>query len=406
MQSSNKAAVEMRENCKTIFEEYYRSKKKHNNSNSNSNSNGNSNRATNNHHSYEHYTSGTPVAVPVRKTHNHHNYEHYTTGTPVAVPVRKTHNHHNDEHYTSGTPVAVPVRKKSKRNRNKKNTKQKQQHLKQQDNKKNLDHDRCHQIVEDDTYTVSDVSCSNSTLTTYDDTESSSVTILCAPFIETTTFKNTNESISENHSSQNSRVSREVNSNNDDNKRVVRFDMNVNERYEIESHMNFSNKERRNYWYNECEQDETREKLERLIVKYEKQVAKATKLSSSKEKTLQQDSCSSYYFRGFECWTTTESLKREYTIKQYRNSVMEEQNKQWNDNVIEYEYDNDCDYYDLLQKEHQMIAEFSMKATTDSARKAHLNGLEVAQEVQRLIGEAWRSRKVQFVPDGGRRETD
>jgi len=289
---------------------------------------------------------------------------------------RSIHNHHNNEHYTSGIPVAVPERKKyiskSKRNSNKKNLKQKLQQLKQQDNKKNLDPDRCHQTVEDDTCTVSTESCSNSTLDTYDDTESTSVTILCAPFIETTT-SNTDESIN----------------NNDDNKRVVRFDMNVNEQYEIESHMNFSNKERSNYWYNSREKDKTMEKLERLIVKYEKRVAKTTKPSSSKKKTLQQNSSNSYYFSGFDSWTTIGSQKLDLDIKQCRNSVIEEQNKQWNDNIIEYEYAHDCDYYDLLQLQIQMIAECSMKVTTDSARRAHLNGLEVAQEARQLIGESW-----------------
>merc|ERR1712238_406150 len=118
------------------------------------------------------------------------------------------------------------------------------------------------------------------------------------------------------------------------------------------------------------------------------------KLSSSKKKkTLQQNSCSSYYFSGFDSWTTIGSQKLDLDIKQCRNSVIEEQNKQWNDNIIEYEYDHDCDYYDLLQLQIQMIADCSMKVTTDSARRAHLNGLEVAQEAQQLIGESWIGKK-------------
>jgi len=159
---------------------------------------------------------------------------------------------------------------------------------------------------------------------------------------------------------------------------VVRFDMNFNERYEIESHMDFSKKERKNYWWNDREKDKTMDKLERLIAKYE-QRRKQTKKSTQ-------------FFRGIESWTTTGSLKLDHDIEQCRRAVMDEQNKQWNSmKTIEY----DKDYYDSDPIER--IANCSRKVTYDNTQRAHLNGLEDAQEAWQLTGESWMQQN--FISD-------
>jgi len=81
------------------------------------------------------------------------------------------------------------------------------------------------------------------------------------------------------------------------------------------------------------------------------------------------------------------SLKREHTIKQCRCVVMYEQNKQWNNENKNsaYEYEYDYDYYDPIQ----ILANWSMKVTKESTRRARLDGMKDAQEASRLIGDSW-----------------
>ena len=65
-------------------------------------------------------------------------------------------------------------------------------------------------------------------------------------------------------------------------------------------------------------------------------------------------------YRGLESWTAAGSLKLDYSIERCVSAVMDEQDRQWNDN------DNEDD---AIQ-----IANCSAKVTDDSARRARLNG--------------------------------
>lgn len=147
----------------------------------------------------------------------------------------------------------------------------------------------------------------------------------------------------------------------------VRFAMNAIERHEIESHVDFSDKERSKYWWSDREKDRMMAKHERLVAKYEQR--RQTKPSSKKKVT--QTLLQSY--RGLESWTSAGSLKLDYTIEQCISAVMDEQDKQWSEN-------ND----DSIK-----IAQSSLKVTEDSARRARLNGLQDSQEALRVRGESW-----------------
>jgi len=301
MQSSNKAAVEMRQHCKTVFEEYYFGNKK----------------------------NGT--------THTIHNNQHYTTGIPVAgIPDRKK--------YVSKS------KSETKRKAGNKMKQKARQHLKQQERKKNETE------LEDDT-TATTVSCSTSTMNTYADSESVTA-ISCSSF---TAVENTPTS--------------------------VRFDLNANEQYGIESHTDFSDKERSKYWWSDREKDRTMNKLERLIHKCEKRASKNKNTTTTKPSSMkmilpsQSSTCSLNYFRGFESWTTDGSLKLDYAIEQCRNAVFDEQNTHWNNEhtKIGYNYDDDS----------IKIANCCLRVTKDSALRAQLNGIEDAKEAWRVLGESW-----------------
>lgn len=153
-------------------------------------------------------------------------------------------------------------------------------------------------------------------------------------------------------------------------KKAVRFSMNSSVWHEVESHVNFSEKERRRYWWNDHEKDRMMSKHERLVAKYEqcKQTKPSSKNNKRSMKILQN-------YRGLESWTAAGSLKLDYSIERCVSAVMDEQDRQWNDN------DNEDD---AIQ-----IANCSAKVTDDSARRARLNGLQDAQEALRVRGESW-----------------
>mmetsp|Transcript_16271 Transcript_16271/g.33443 ORF Transcript_16271/g.33443 Transcript_16271/m.33443 type:complete len:666 (+) Transcript_16271:264-2261(+) len=153
---------------------------------------------------------------------------------------------------------------------------------------------------------------------------------------------------------------------------AVRFSMNAIEFHEVESHGNFSAKERSNYWWSDREKDRMMAKHERLVAKYEQQRS-ATKPGTSK-KSSGGGKVSSY--RGLESWTAAGSLKLDYTIEQCISAVMDEQDRQWNEN------DDDS----------LVIAKKSLAVTEDSARRARLNGLQDAQEALRVRGESWTNK--------------
>lgn len=151
----------------------------------------------------------------------------------------------------------------------------------------------------------------------------------------------------------------------------VRFAMKANTLHEVESHEYFSPKERGNYWWSDREKDRMMAKHERLVAKYE-QTRSATKPGTSKKTA--QDKIGTY--RGLESWTAAGSLKLDYTIEQCISAVMDEQDRQWNEN------DDDAD----------LIAKKSQAVTEDSARQARLNGLQDAQEALKVRGESWSKK--------------
>lgn len=146
----------------------------------------------------------------------------------------------------------------------------------------------------------------------------------------------------------------------------VRFKMKRNKLQLVETHNEFTAKERGSYWWSDREKDRMMAKHERLVAKYEQQRS-GTKLG----KKMSADKLGSY--RGLESWTAAGSLKLDHTIEQCITAVMDEQDRQWNEN------DDDAD----------IIAQKSLEVTEDSARRARLNGLQDAQEALRIRGENW-----------------
>jgi hypothetical protein len=146
----------------------------------------------------------------------------------------------------------------------------------------------------------------------------------------------------------------------------VRFAMNAIQRHEVESHFDYSDRERSKYWWSDREKDRMMAKHERLVAKYEQQKQAKKPGSTKKTKKIQS-------YRGLESWTAAGSLKLDYTIEQCISAVMDEQDRQWNEN------DDDS----------TNISKCSIKVTEDSARRARLNGLQDAQEALRVRGESW-----------------
>lgn len=148
----------------------------------------------------------------------------------------------------------------------------------------------------------------------------------------------------------------------------VRFALNAVVVHEVESHNNFTGKERSKYWWSDREKDRMMAKHERLVAKYEQQKSGSRSVSSKKggKSAIQS-------YRGLESWTAAGSLKLDHTIDQCITAVMDEQDRQWEEN------DDDAD----------KIAQKSLAVTEDSARRARLNGLQDAQEALKVRSELW-----------------
>lgn len=148
----------------------------------------------------------------------------------------------------------------------------------------------------------------------------------------------------------------------------VRFSLNAILVYEVESHYNFTAKERSKYWWSDREKDRMMAKHERLVAKYEQQKSGSRSVSSKKgsSKAIQS-------YRGLESWTAAGSLKLDHTIDQCITAVMDEQDRQWKEDADDAE----------------IIAHKSLAVTEDSARRARLNGLQDAQEALKVRSETW-----------------
>mmetsp|Transcript_26247 Transcript_26247/g.57499 ORF Transcript_26247/g.57499 Transcript_26247/m.57499 type:complete len:623 (-) Transcript_26247:341-2209(-) len=148
----------------------------------------------------------------------------------------------------------------------------------------------------------------------------------------------------------------------------LRFVLDPIEVHEVESHHNFTSKERGKYWWSDREKDRIMAKHERVVAKYEQQKSGARSVSSKKS-----GKSSSLNYRGLESWTAAGALKLDYTIEQCITAVMDEQDRQWQENA-----DDD-----------EIIAQLSLAVTEDSARRARLNGLQDAQEALKVRSETW-----------------
>lgn len=151
----------------------------------------------------------------------------------------------------------------------------------------------------------------------------------------------------------------------------VRFAMKDNAVHEIESHDDFTSKERSKYWWSDREKDRMMAKHERLVAKYEQQRATTKPGTTKKPNSVKLGS-----YRGLESWTSAGSMRLDQTIEQCITAVMDEQDRQWEED------DDDAD----------VIAEKSAAVTADSARRARLNGLQDAQEALKSRAEQWLNK--------------
>jgi len=214
--------------------------------------------------------------------------------------------------------------------------------------------------IDGDVNTVASSICTSSS--SYDTTENLTDTDTSSQ------NKPNNPSRRKNNNSSNASKNSSVESSDDGTR--VRFGMKAITTREVESHQNFTAKERSKYWWSDREKDRMMAKHERLVAKYEQQRS-PTKPGTLKKSSSASSKIGSY--RGLESWTAAGSLKLDYTIEQCISAVMDEQDRQWNDN------DDDS----------AIIAKMSLAVTEDSARRARLNGLQDAQEALKVRGESW-----------------
>lgn len=166
----------------------------------------------------------------------------------------------------------------------------------------------------------------------------------------------------------------------------VDFKLDFNEIFEIESHKKLTQKERDEYWWNDHERNRSMAKNERIVAKHEKQEKKKKKPSSSSSSLKSKNSeaitpslsstnkkSSKSYIRGLESWTKVGSNKLDKTISKCVAAVMDEQDRQW-------EEDDD----DELK-----IAECSINVTKKNAKRARLMGLEDEKEALLLKAQSW-----------------
>lgn len=137
-------------------------------------------------------------------------------------------------------------------------------------------------------------------------------------------------------------------SNNNKQNRRIRF-LDGHKMQEIESHKDFSPKERGKCWYSAKDKEKMMARHERVVARMEKKKPPKT---------------SNQTYRGLESWTTEGAQHLDQVIALSVNVVMDEQDRQWKVNVDDFD----------------LIAAKSIEVTTDSAQRARIVGLEDQKE--------------------------
>ena len=117
----------------------------------------------------------------------------------------------------------------------------------------------------------------------------------------------------------------------------------------IESHKEYSSKERGNCWYSAKDKERMMSRHERVVARMEK------------KKPPKNDDQS---YRGLESWTTEGAQHLDEVIALSVNAVMDEQDRQWKVNVDDFD----------------LIAAKSIEVTNDSGRRARIVGMEDQKE--------------------------
>ena len=117
----------------------------------------------------------------------------------------------------------------------------------------------------------------------------------------------------------------------------------------IESHKEYSSKERGNCWYSSKDKERMMSRHERVVARMEK------------KKPPKNDDQS---YRGLESWTTEGAQHLDEVIALSVNAVMDEQDRQWKVNVDDFD----------------LIAAKSIEVTNDSGRRARIVGMEDQKE--------------------------
>lgn len=130
-----------------------------------------------------------------------------------------------------------------------------------------------------------------------------------------------------------------------------------NETYGIESHKDYTEKERNRCWYSSKEKDRMLHKHERVFSRMEQ------KKPPKRNQT----------YRGLEAWTTEGAQQLDQVIALSVNAVMDEQDRQWKADMDDF----------------NLIAAKSIEVTADSARRARIVGIEDHQEALAVRRLAW-----------------
>lgn len=128
--------------------------------------------------------------------------------------------------------------------------------------------------------------------------------------------------------------------------------------YEVESHRNYSTKERARCWYNEKDKAKMLARHERVVARLEQQ--KPCKPTQT--------------YRGLESWTTAGATALDAVISQSVDAVMDEQDRQWREN----------------SDDMARIASCSLAVTGDSALRARALAIEDEAEAQQIRLHSWQ----------------
>ena len=126
----------------------------------------------------------------------------------------------------------------------------------------------------------------------------------------------------------------------------------------IESHKEFSKKERLRCWYSALEKEKMMSRHEKVVIRMEQ---------GKPPKTTKQT------YRGLESWTTVGATLLDNAINTCINSVMDEQDRQWHSNENDFE----------------LIAACSLQVTSDSKDRARQVGINDEEAAKAVLSLEW-----------------